>query len=212
MTVVKFFFRPFQLQTSSRFIFNRPLELVLKRPVQLTMLMGTRLGGPTQIRSISGNVDPVKRREDRLRRIFSKSRLLTRLNKNPKFSHYFNRLSEAGTVPTLTSFFILHELTAILPLFLLWWLLYNLDLSDDFKLPSFLNGLMESCHAAMEKFVGKRYQECLNKNKLILSGTIAYVTVKLLYPVRIFISIWGAPYFGKWLLLPFQKLKHLIKK
>ncbi|AJV98371.1 AAR_G0055340.mRNA.1.CDS.1 [Saccharomyces cerevisiae] len=207
MTVMNLFFRPCQLQMGSG-----PLELMLKRPTQLTTFMNTRPGGSTQIRFISGNLDPVKRREDRLRKIFSKSRLLTRLNKNPKFSHYFDRLSEAGTVPTLTSFFILHEVTAILPLFLLWWLLYNLDLSDDFKLPNFLNGLMDSCHTAMEKFVGKRYQECLNKNKLILSGTVAYVTVKLLYPVRIFISIWGAPYFAKWLLLPFQKLKHLIKK
>ncbi|CAI4036832.1 hypothetical protein SMKI_16G1300 [Saccharomyces mikatae IFO 1815] len=197
---------------NTRLVFNRPLVLMLKRPTQSATLIGIRPSGSTQVRYVSGNVDPTKRKEDKLHKIISKSRLLTRLNRNPKFSHYFDRLSEAGTVPTLTSFFILHEVTAILPLFLLWWLIYNLDISDDFKLPSFFNGLMDSCHTAMEKFVGKRYQECLNKNKLILSGTIAYVTVKLLYPVRICISIWGAPYFGKWLLLPFQKLKHLIKK
>ncbi|CAI4053486.1 Mrx11p SKDI_16G2280 [Saccharomyces kudriavzevii IFO 1802] len=196
----------------SRFIFNRSLEFILKRPPQFTTLAGVGFRGQTQVRFTSKSAEPAKRKEDRLHKIISKSRLLTRLNKNPKFSQYFDRLSEAGTVPTLTSFFILHEVTAILPLFLLWWLLYNLDISDDLKLPSLLNGLMENCHAAMEKFVGKRYQECINKNKLILSGTIAYVTVKLLYPVRICISIWGAPYFGKWLLLPFQRLRHLIKK
>ncbi|CAI1764961.1 hypothetical protein SEUBUCD646_0P02400 [Saccharomyces eubayanus] len=205
-------FRPTQLHMNSKITFNRPFELVFKKSNQLNMLAGMGFGRLIQTRFITENAESAKRGKDKLHKIISKSRLLTRLNKNPKFSHYFDRISEAGTVPTITSFFILHELTAILPLFLLWWLFYNLDISDDLKLPNFLNGLMESCHAAMERFVGKRYQECLNKNKLILSGTIAYVTVKLLYPVRICFSIWGAPYFGKWLLLPFQKLKHLIKK
>ena len=108
MTVMSFLFK-----MNTRLVFNRPLVLMLKRPTQSATLIGIRPSGSTQVRYVSGNVDPTKRKEDKLHKIISKSRLLTRLNRNPKFSHYFDRLSEAGTVPTLTSFFILHEVTAI---------------------------------------------------------------------------------------------------
>lgn len=150
--------------------------------------------------------------KDVLHKFISKSRLLTRLNKNPKFSKYFDRISEAGAVSTITSFVILHELSAIVPLFGLWWIVYQLDLPDQTDLPEFLSNLMKQCGDAMERFVGDKYTNGVDRHRLILSGAISYTIIKLLYPLRIIVSLWAAPYFGKWLLLPFQSLKKFILK
>ncbi|QLL34777.1 hypothetical protein HG536_0H01520 [Torulaspora globosa] len=148
-----------------------------------------------------------KKVEDRLHRIIGKSKILSRLNKNPKFAGYFDRLSEAGVTSTVTSFLVLHELTAIVPLFGLWWVLYQLDLPDQYELPLYFTDLLDRCGEAMEKLVGDKYSEGLDRNRLILAGAISYALVKMLYPVRVLISLWAAPYFGRWLLSPINMLR-----
>ncbi|CCD25126.1 Mrx11p NDAI_0E03090 [Naumovozyma dairenensis CBS 421] len=152
---------------------------------------------------------------DKLHKMIKKSKVLTRLNDNPKFSHYFNRLSETGTIPTVTSFLLLHELTAIAPLLLLWWIFYNLDFegeSTSFELPDYIHDLLERCNKAIDKLVGDKYDGKFDRKKLVLTGAISYTIVKLLYPARILLSLWGAPYFGRWMMIPFQRLKMYLKK
>lgn len=146
--------------------------------------------------------------QDKLHKIIAKSKLLSRLNKNPKFSTYFNRLSDAGVTSSVTSFLILHEVTAIVPLFGLWWVLYQLDLHDQYELPLYFTNLLNQCGEAMEKLVGDEYSEGLDRNRLILAGAISYALVKMFYPVRVLLSLWGAPYLGRWLLKPISKLRN----
>ncbi|EDO14388.1 hypothetical protein Kpol_193p2 [Vanderwaltozyma polyspora DSM 70294] len=153
-----------------------------------------------------------KHKNDILHKIISKSRLLQKLNRHPKFANYFDEISETGTITTLTSFLILHEATAILPLFIIWWFMYGLDMPEHTELPGFLSSIMENCNAFIEKFVGKDKFVNLDRNKLIMTGTLSYMIVKLLYPVRILFSLWAAPYFGKWLLMPVKTLRKLIFK
>ena len=151
------------------------------------------------------------KQKDILHRLISKSKFLTKLNNHPRFAKYFDRISETGAVSTITSFLILHELSAIIPLFGIWWVMYQLDLPDQTEFPEFLSKIMVQCGNAMERFVGDKYPN-FDRHKLILSGTLSYMIVKLLYPLRIIVSLWGAPYFGKWLFLPFQNMKGLITK
>lgn len=159
----------------------------------------------------SNSVKAATETPDRLRKIISKSRMLSRLNQNPKFAHYFSRLSEAGVTSTVTSFLILHEITAIVPLFSLWWVFYQLDLPDQYELPLYFTNLLNQCGDAMEKLVGDDYSKGFDKNRLILSGAISYAIIKVLYPLRVLVSLWAAPYLGKLLLMPLRKLKSLLK-
>ena len=76
----------------------------------------------SKVAKLAGGIE--RKYDDRLHKLISKSKVLTKLNSNPKFSHYFDRISEAGTLSTFASFLLIHELTAILPLLLLWWVFY----------------------------------------------------------------------------------------
>lgn len=154
----------------------------------------------------------LNKRQDRLHRIISKSRILTRLNKQPRFALYFDKLSEAGITSTVTSFLILHELTAIAPLFAFWYVLYQLDLPEQYELPVYFKDLLNQCGDAIEKLVGDEYSSGFDHNRLILAGAISYAIVKLLYPLRVLVSLWGAPYVGRWLLGPFRKIKSKLKR
>lgn len=155
---------------------------------------------------------PHNNSEEKIQRVIAKSKLLRRLNQNPKFSRYFFKLSEAGITSTVTSFLIMHELTAIAPLFGLWWVFYELDLPDQYELPLYFTNLLNQCGDAMERLVGDKYSEGFDRNRLILSGAISYAIVKFLYPLRVLFSLWAAPYMGKWLLAPFYKITSILKR
>lgn len=159
----------------------------------------------------ANSVKAATKTSERLQKIISKSRMLSKLNQNPKFAHYFGRLSEAGVTSTVTSFLILHEITAIVPLFSLWWVFYQLDLPDQYELPLYFTNLLNQCGDAMEKLVGDDYSNGFDKNRLILSGAISYAIIKVLYPLRVLVSLWAAPYLGKLLLMPLRKMKSLLK-
>ncbi|CAR28623.1 hypothetical protein ZYGR_0S02570 [Zygosaccharomyces rouxii] len=145
--------------------------------------------------------------QDRLHKIIAKSKILSKLNQNPRFASYFARLSDAGVTSTVTSFLILHEFTAIVPLFGLWYIFYQLDLPEQYELPLYFTDLLNRCGDAMEKLVGDKYASDLDHNRLILAGAISYSIVKLLYPIRVFASLWGAPYVGRWILSPFRRIR-----
>ncbi|SCW03542.1 LAFE_0G12772g1_1 [Lachancea fermentati] len=148
---------------------------------------------------------------DRIHKIISKSRMLTKLNQQPRFKHYFDQLAETSPLSTITSFLILHEFTAIVPLFGFWWILYTLNLSDQYELPVYFTDQLNRCGDAIEKLVGNHY-EGYDRNRLILSGAISYAIVKLLYPLRVLVSLWGAPYLVKWILEPFKRLRKFSEK
>lgn len=142
------------------------------------------------------------------------------LSQNPRFKHYYSKFSEAGTVPTITSFLILHEFSAVLPLFIVWWSLYQLDLQSfdsqmNHSMPASIQSIIDSCNASIEKLINKN--ETLgkidDKKKLILTGTLSYAIVKLIYPLRIVLCLWASPYCGKFIYLPVKKIKsHLLKR
>lgn len=196
----------------------RPVNAIL--PARLTLSRTVSLRSTSLLRGYStkepndtlecGDEKPKTVQNERLLRILSKSRTLTKLSRSKRFSHYFDKLSQAGAISTVTSFLVLHELTAIVPLFGMWWVLYNLDLTDQYDLPVYFTDLLNKCGDVIERLVGDSY-DGFERNRLVLSGAIAYAAVKLLYPLRVIVSLWGAPYFGNWVMLPFKKLKLKLK-
>ena len=143
----------------------------------------------------------------RIKQLIKKSKLLSKLQANPRYSHYFEKITSSGTISMITSFFVLHELTAIIPLFSVWYALYNLDVLDNLDLSG---ELLTKCSGAIERLVGDKFQE-YDQHKLIVSGAMSYAAVKVLGPARIIVSLWGAPYFSRWLVMPFKKLQRLLK-
>ncbi|CAR23533.1 Mrx11p [Lachancea thermotolerans CBS 6340] len=155
-------------------------------------------------------VGPAKDPSNKIYKLISKSKLLTRLSKRPAIGHYFDKLAETSPVSTISSFLILHEITAIVPLFGLWWVLYSLNLNEQYELPLYFKELLDQCGDSIEKLVGDRSQG-FDRNRLVLSGAISYAIVKILYPARVLFSLWAAPYFFKWFLGPFKKLGSLLR-
>lgn len=155
--------------------------------------------------------EKLNKERERLERFIKRNAMLARLNKNPKFNSYFVKLREVGAIPTITSFFILHELTAAIPLVLVWYILYNLNLWDDFSITEASNPILVKCNHAIERMVGDKY-ETLDKHKLVITGAISYSLIKVLGPLRMFVSLWAAPYFGKYLILPFYKFGPILKR
>ena len=144
----------------------------------------------------------------KLKNIIDKSKLLTRLRKNPRFSRYFDKLLEASPIPTIASFFILHELTAIIPLFSVWYLLYNWNILGDINLSG---DFITQCSDAIERLVGTRASEFADKHRLIISGALSYALVKILAPARILVSLWGAPYVARWMVIPFRNFRNMLR-
>lgn len=161
--------------------------------------------------SMDPNASSQMKERERLEKIIKKSKILTRLNSNPKFNDYFEKLKETGTIPTITSFFILHELTAVIPLFIIWYLLYHLDFWDEFNITESSSPLLIKCNKAIEHLIGDKY-ESLDKHKLIITGAISYSIVKVMGPLRMFISLWAAPHFGRYLMVPFRESRVFLKR
>ncbi|CDO93798.1 unnamed protein product [Kluyveromyces dobzhanskii CBS 2104] len=162
------------------------------------------------IRFNSSNVQP-SRLDDRLHKIIKRSKLLSKLNTNPRYKRYFDKLSEAGTVSTVTSFLVLHEITAIVPLFALWAVLYNLDPSEQYEMPVYFKDLLNKCGESIARLIGD-HDNGWDRDRLVMSGALSYAIVKLLYPLRVLFSLWAAPYVGTFVIAPFIKLKALLRR
>ncbi|CEP61966.1 Mrx11p LALA0_S04e04676g [Lachancea lanzarotensis] len=148
---------------------------------------------------------------DKVHKLIAKSAFLTKLNEKPKFKAYFDKLGQTSPVSTITSFLILHEVTAIVPLFALWWVLYKLNLEEQYNLPIYFKDLLNQCGDSIQKLVDN-HDQGFDRNRLILSGAISYAVVKVLYPVRVLVSLWAAPFFFRWVIAPFKKVGELFKK
>lgn len=137
----------------------------------------------------------------------------------------------------ITSFLILHEITAIVPLFGLagafhyyqWlppyfaegeWVLKGVTLFGNYFRRK---GWITSSDAASAKdaaekgreedvekagtkgdTIGKWWDRGEGGTRLVIEFATAYAIVKVLMPLRIVISVWGAPWFARWTVVPLQ--------
>lgn len=120
----------------------------------------------------------------------------------PKFMrNYTSRIAQAP-LSHVTSFLIVHELSAIVPLFGVWAGLYYLDYVP-LGIPDFVvqNGAQFIRNFA-ERQGWTFIANAETGSKLILQGAVAWGIVKALLPVRIAFSLWAMPGFARWIVVP----------
>lgn len=134
------------------------------------------------------------------------------LKRVPKFlQKYCIRFIDAP-FSHVTAFLILHELTAIVPLVGIWWVLHKYNFSIPLDLPlwaidkgtKIIDKLLESVD--FSKF------SLNDKWRIISEGAYAYVIVKFLLPVRVFVSLALMPWFARTFVVPFTSLFSKKKK
>lgn len=129
------------------------------------------------------------------------------LDRIPRFLRpYAGRFIKAP-VSHVTAFLVLHELTAIVPLIGIWYVLHHHhDMIPTVDLPMWaLEKATKVIDKLMERFDFEGYS-LQDKAKIIVEGTYAYVIVKALFPVRLGFSLAFMPLFAKWVILPFTRL------
>lgn len=131
------------------------------------------------------------------------------LKRIPRILRPYTTQFIGAPVSHVTAFIVLHELTAIVPLIGIWYVLHNyhdLLMVSSLDLPSWaLEKGTKIIDHAMVKFDFGDYS-ISQKMQLIKEGAYAYVIVKMLFPLRLAISLLGMPWFAKWFVLPITGL------
>jgi hypothetical protein len=140
------------------------------------------------------------------------------VKKFPKFMRKYAVRFVNAPMSHVTSFLILHEASAVIPLFGLWSLFHYYE----FIPPGMPDWLMENGAKFIKVLAERNDWEYLvvadKTSRLILEGAAAYAAVKVLLPVRIAFSLYLMPWFARVAVLPitsrFSKLfaKKEVKK
>ena len=140
----------------------------------------------------------------------------------PRFLHKYTSALANAPLSHITSFLILHELTAIIPLFGLaatfhytqwlpsWfaegaWMLAAVEkFGKYFKRKGWIRG--EDVIEAEAEVELRRRDRVWHLGeggaRLLVEFATAYTITKVLLPVRILFSVWGTPGFARWAVLP----------
>ncbi|VVT56341.1 uncharacterized protein SAPINGB_P004985 [Magnusiomyces paraingens] len=124
----------------------------------------------------------------------------------PKFLHPYTIGFLNAPVSHVTSFIIVHELTAVIPLFGLWGLFYYYDYTPVAGIPEWL--LQKGTHfidvlAERNGWTSLKTEAGAN---IVLQGAISYAIVKAILPFRAAFSLLAMPWFAKWVVIPFTRL------
>ncbi|KAJ6256673.1 hypothetical protein Dda_8538 [Drechslerella dactyloides] len=105
----------------------------------------------------------------------------------------------------LTAFLLLHELTAILPLFTLFYAFHITHWNPSDLLPA---EWVETGHARFKRYVERKGWDAKGwiDSRGLVELAAAYAVVKALMPVRVLVSLWGAPWFARVAVAPVVRL------
>lgn len=134
------------------------------------------------------------------------------LKRVPKFARkYCVRFIDAP-FSHVTAFIVLHELTAIVPLIGIWWVLHKYQVHVPLDLPTWaVDKGTAIIDKLLESFDFTKFT--LNdKFRLIMEGGYAYVIVKFLLPLRLVVSLGLMPWFARVFVLPITGLFKRKKK
>ncbi|ANB14099.1 hypothetical protein AWJ20_5056 [Sugiyamaella lignohabitans] len=124
------------------------------------------------------------------------------VRKFPRFMRKYAVRFVNAPVSHVTSFLIIHEITAIAPLFALWSLFHHYDFVPP-GLPDWLvsNGV-NFIKVLAERNNWDTIVTAANTSKIIIQGAAAYAMVKVLLPLRIALSLFLMPWFARVFVLP----------
>lgn len=128
----------------------------------------------------------------------------------PKFLHKYAVNFINTPVSHVTSFLVLHELTAVVPLFGLWGAFHYLDYT-----PMMSDWLMERGIEFIKK-MGERngwdFSTPEMGYKLIVQGAASYAIVKTILPFRAAFSLLLTPWFARHFVVPFTRIFRIFKR
>jgi hypothetical protein len=152
----------------------------------------------------------------------SQSRIERFNRRLPKFLHRYTNALSSAPITHITSFLILHELTAIVPLFGLaatfhythWlpsyfaegtWVLQGVErFGKYFRRKGWIRG--EDMGEAEHEVQLRRRDHAWNLSeggaRIIVEFATAYAITKVFLPVRIVASVWGTPWFARKAVVP----------
>lgn len=130
----------------------------------------------------------------------------------PRFMLPYTKNFINAPISHVTSFLLLHELTAIVPLIGIWYVFHKFQWAIPMDLPSWaIEKGTKIIDLSMAKFDFRdfSFQE---KAKFIMEGAYAYVIVKGLFPFRLMFSLTFMPAFAKYFVIPFTNLFNFRRK
>ncbi|KAF3200860.1 hypothetical protein TWF106_005447 [Orbilia oligospora] len=121
------------------------------------------------------------------------------ISKLPKYLHPYTRPLLSHPASHITSFLILHELTAILPLFALFTFFNLTSWNPADLLPA---EWIETGYNRFKRYIEKKGLEEWIDGRGVMDLAIAWAVVKALMPVRVLGSVWAAPWFARKVVIP----------
>ncbi|KAK5683016.1 hypothetical protein LTS10_004544 [Elasticomyces elasticus] len=148
----------------------------------------------------------------------AKPRIEARL---PRFLHRYTTPLRNAPVSHISAFLILHELTAIVPLFGLAALFHYTNYLPPLisegkwvaegteKFGRYLRRkgwISQADEDKVEGRSGKWFGRGEGGVRIVVELATAYAITKALLPVRLVLSVWGTPWFARWSVLPVSNL------
>ncbi|KAI5964641.1 uncharacterized protein KGF55_001710 [Candida pseudojiufengensis] len=127
------------------------------------------------------------------------------LKRVPKFLRNYASKFVNAPFSHLIAFIVLHEMTAIVPLFGIWYYLHQHPGYIPLDLPQWA---ISKGAKVMDSMMGKIdwNLNTADKFSVIVEGAYAFTIVKFLLPIRIVISLYFMPWFARWFVLPITNL------
>ncbi|EME42967.1 hypothetical protein DOTSEDRAFT_88968 [Dothistroma septosporum NZE10] len=162
-------------------------------------------GGPTAYQTIRSSSTETLRSTSRIARI--ESRL-------PRFLRRYITPLRTAPLSHISAFLILHELTAIIPLFGLagafhyynWLPPYISEgkwVSDGTE--KFGKWMRKKGWISDEERSGRYFGKGESGTRIVVELATAYAITKVLLPLRLIGSIWATPWFARWTVLPITR-------
>lgn len=148
---------------------------------------------------------PIAKETSKLARIESRT---------PRFLRKYLTPLRNAPISHISAFLILHELTAIAPLFALTALFHYTNWLPPFisewkwfsdGVTKFGNYLRKKGWLAEEDRAGKWFGRSENASRIVVEIATAYALTKALLPFRLILSVWGTPWFARWTVLPIAR-------
>ncbi|CCE83438.1 Piso0_004013 [Millerozyma farinosa CBS 7064] len=128
------------------------------------------------------------------------------LKRVPKFLRSYTRNFINAPVSHVTAFVILHELSAVVPLVGIWYIIHNYNFGIPLDLPSWaIEKGTKIIDSSLKSFDFSTFT-LEDKAKFILEGAYSYAIVKSLFPLRIGFSLFFMPTFAKYFVVPFTRI------
>ncbi|KAG5368901.1 hypothetical protein CKK34_2550 [Yarrowia sp. E02] len=119
----------------------------------------------------------------------------------PRFIRPMASRFKNAPVSYVTSFLLVHEITAVVPLIGLWWYFNKYDFIPP-GLPDWLIVKGMAVFDKMLEYQGWSFINMENSARTVMQGAAAYALVKATLPIRIPISLLLTPPFARWIFIP----------